>query len=168
LVEFGRNLGGGFVTEAGVQPDGIVEDLEIYGNCPSGFRFGHQVTERAFINPQTTRNFGNRAWRLNHHLDRFGAILRGEIRYLLTMAFPPGDILPFGHYPESGTPHTVPVLEGEPGVECQVDFGQMGWLVDPETERPADGARVDLHRGGVAAHVRLADPRPDVGGGGVS
>ena len=30
---------------------------------------------------------------------------------------------------------TVPVVDGEPGVECQVDFGQMGWLVDPETER---------------------------------
>jgi transposase len=30
---------------------------------------------------------------------------------------------------------TVPVVDGEPGVECQVDFGQMGWLVDPDTER---------------------------------
>jgi hypothetical protein len=30
---------------------------------------------------------------------------------------------------------TVPVLDGEPGVECQIDFGQMGWLVDPETGR---------------------------------
>jgi transposase len=30
---------------------------------------------------------------------------------------------------------TVPVVDGEPGVECQLDFGQMGWLVDPETER---------------------------------
>ncbi|HEY5847014.1 MAG TPA: IS21 family transposase [Microlunatus sp.] len=30
---------------------------------------------------------------------------------------------------------TVPVVDGEPGVECQIDFGQMGWLVDPDTER---------------------------------
>ncbi|HEX5881041.1 MAG TPA: IS21 family transposase [Actinomycetota bacterium] len=30
---------------------------------------------------------------------------------------------------------TVPVVDGEPGVECQVDFGRMGWLVDPDTER---------------------------------
>jgi transposase len=30
---------------------------------------------------------------------------------------------------------TVPVVDGEPGVECQIDFGQMGWLVDPDTQR---------------------------------
>lgn len=30
---------------------------------------------------------------------------------------------------------TVRVADGEPGVECQVDFGQMGLLVDPDTGR---------------------------------
>jgi transposase len=30
---------------------------------------------------------------------------------------------------------TVRVADGEPGVECQLDFGQLGLLVDPETER---------------------------------
>lgn len=30
---------------------------------------------------------------------------------------------------------TVQVLDGEPGVECQIDFAQMGLLVDPETGR---------------------------------
>ena len=30
---------------------------------------------------------------------------------------------------------TVPVVDGEPGMECQIDFGQMGWLVDPDTQR---------------------------------
>jgi len=30
---------------------------------------------------------------------------------------------------------TVPVVDGEPGVESQVDFGQMGWLADPDTGR---------------------------------
>jgi transposase len=30
---------------------------------------------------------------------------------------------------------TVRVNDGEPGVECQIDFGQMGYLTDPETGR---------------------------------
>lgn len=30
---------------------------------------------------------------------------------------------------------TVPVVDGEPGVECQVDFALMGYLLDPETGR---------------------------------
>ena len=30
---------------------------------------------------------------------------------------------------------TVRVSDGEPGVELQVDFGHLGWLVDPETGR---------------------------------
>ncbi|HET7388355.1 MAG TPA: hypothetical protein VFJ19_17005 [Nocardioidaceae bacterium] len=30
---------------------------------------------------------------------------------------------------------TVRINDGEPGVELQVDFGQMGYLVDPETGR---------------------------------
>src|SRR3954449_1641673 len=28
---------------------------------------------------------------------------------------------------------TVRVAEGEPGVECQIDFAQMGYLLDPES-----------------------------------
>ena len=28
---------------------------------------------------------------------------------------------------------TVRVVDGEPGVECQLDFAQLGLLVDPET-----------------------------------
>ena len=31
---------------------------------------------------------------------------------------------------------TVRVLDGDPGVECQVDFAQMGFIVDAETGRP--------------------------------
>ena len=30
---------------------------------------------------------------------------------------------------------TVRVADGEPGVECQIDFGQMGWLHDPDDGR---------------------------------
>lgn len=30
---------------------------------------------------------------------------------------------------------TLRVADGEPGVECQLDFGQMGYLVDPDTGR---------------------------------
>jgi transposase len=29
--------------------------------------------------------------------------------------------------------HTVRVVDGEPGVECQIDFAQMGFILDPET-----------------------------------
>lgn len=28
---------------------------------------------------------------------------------------------------------TVRVADGEPGAECQIDFAQMGWIIDPET-----------------------------------
>ena len=34
---------------------------------------------------------------------------------------------------------TVRVADGEPGVECQIDFGQLGLLVDPETRSVSDG-----------------------------
>ena len=30
---------------------------------------------------------------------------------------------------------TVPVVDGEPGVECQIDFARMGMLTDPEAGR---------------------------------
>jgi hypothetical protein len=30
---------------------------------------------------------------------------------------------------------TVRVLDGEPGVKCQIDFAQMGFMLDPETGR---------------------------------
>ncbi|MBX9638538.1 MAG: IS21 family transposase [Mycobacteriaceae bacterium] len=30
---------------------------------------------------------------------------------------------------------TVPVVDGEPGVECQIDFGRMGMIFDPESGR---------------------------------
>lgn len=39
------------------------------------------------------------------------------------------------------------VADGEPGVECQIAFVQMGLIVDLETGRKAAGARADLHRG---------------------
>jgi hypothetical protein len=50
---------------------------------------------------------------------------------------------------------TVRVADGEPGAECQLDFGRLGLIPGPR-RRPAPGrARVDLHRGLLAAHVRL-------------
>jgi len=30
---------------------------------------------------------------------------------------------------------TVPVTDGEPGVECQIDFGRMGMIFDPDSGR---------------------------------
>ena len=32
---------------------------------------------------------------------------------------------------------TVPIVDGEPGVECQIDFARMGMLTDAETEGAA-------------------------------
>ena len=34
-----------------------------------------------------------------------------------------------------GQAGTVPVADGEPGVECQIDFGRMGMIFDPESGR---------------------------------
>lgn len=34
-----------------------------------------------------------------------------------------------------GQTGTVPVADGEPGVECQIDFGRMGMIFDPESGR---------------------------------
>ena len=60
---------------------------------------------------------------------------------------------------------TVRVVDGEPGVECQIDFAQMGLLRRPGDRATAQGARADLHRRGVAAHVRVVDLLPDPGRG---
>ncbi|MEY8014937.1 hypothetical protein [Mycobacterium servetii] len=38
-------------------------------------------------------------------------------------------------YRGRGSAGTVPVADGEPGVECQIDFGQMGKIFDPESGR---------------------------------
>ena len=40
---------------------------------------------------------------------------------------------------------TVRVADGEPGDELQVDFGRLGFLVDPDDRAAAGGAGVDLH-----------------------
>ncbi|MGO9197590.1 MAG: hypothetical protein ACLQK4_10760 [Acidimicrobiales bacterium] len=37
--------------------------------------------------------------------------------------------------PRRGRRRTVRVADGEPGVECQIDFGRMGIIFDPETGR---------------------------------
>ena len=59
---------------------------------------------------------------------------------------------------------TVRVADGEPGVECQIDFARMGLIADPG-RAASGGARVDLHRGLLPAHVRVADLPPDPGCG---
>lgn len=38
-------------------------------------------------------------------------------------------------YRGRGSAGTVPVTDGEPGVECQIDFGKMGKIFDPESGR---------------------------------
>ena len=44
---------------------------------------------------------------------------------------------------------TVRVVDGEPGVECQIDFARIGLLLRPGDRAAAAGARADLHRGGM-------------------
>ena len=61
------------------------------------------------------------------------------------------------------TAATVRVADGEPGMECQIDFGYLGLLADPVTRAAAEGARADLHRVLFAAHVRVAELHPDPG-----
>ena len=59
---------------------------------------------------------------------------------------------------------TVPIVDGEPGVECQIDFARMGMLTDAETGRRRVVHGVDLHRGVFEAHVRVVDVLPNPGG----
>jgi hypothetical protein len=60
---------------------------------------------------------------------------------------------------------TVRVADGEPGAECQVDFGKMGpagrWRVRP----PPRGARPDLHRRLQPALLCLSQLPPGPAGG---
>ena len=67
-------------------------------------------------------------------------------------------------YRGRGARETVPVADGEPGVECQIDFARMGLIDRPGDRAAPGGARVDLHRGVFAAHVRVVDIRDHVGG----
>ena len=62
-------------------------------------------------------------------------------------------------YRGRGARETVPVADGEPGVECQIDFARMGLIDRPGDRAAPGGARVDLHRGVFAAHVRVVDVR---------
>jgi DNA-binding CsgD family transcriptional regulator len=57
---------------------------------------------------------------------------------------------------------TVRVLDGDPGVECQIDFAHG---VHPRRgdRAAAEGARADPDRGVLAAHVRALDVRADPG-----
>ena len=57
------------------------------------------------------------------------------------------------------------VADGEPGVECQIDFAQLGSAARPRDRTAAAGARADLHRGAQPAHVRVVDLLPDPGRG---
>ena len=74
--------------------------------------------------------------KIHELLDRQGVVvpLRTVQRYLLEVC---------GR--SRGRGPTVRIADGEPGDELQVDFGRMGFLVDPETRAAAGGAGVDLH-----------------------
>jgi hypothetical protein len=59
------------------------------------------------------------------------------------------------------TATTIPVLDGEPGQELQLDTGRVGWLTLPEHQRTVSG--VDLHRRALAASLRLSHLRGNDG-----
>ena len=57
---------------------------------------------------------------------------------------------------------TVRVADGEPGTECQLDFGFLGLLTDPVSGRAAQRVRADLHRGAIRGtrSCGCSSPRP--------
>jgi len=59
---------------------------------------------------------------------------------------------------------TVPVADGEPGVGVSDRLRLDGHDLRLGDRAAAGGARVDFHRGVLAAHVRVVDVFPDVGG----
>ena len=59
----------------------------------------------------------------------------------------------FGRRPAA----TVRVADGEPGVECQIDFGELGLLLDPVTGRRRKVHALIFTAVLFAAHVRVAD-----------
>ena len=56
---------------------------------------------------------------------------------------------------------TVRVVDGEPGVECQLDFAQMGLLDDPETGKRRRVHALIFTAVVSPAHVRVVDLLPD-------
>ena len=60
------------------------------------------------------------------------------------------------------TATTIPVLDGEPGHELQVDTGWVGWLTLPAGQE-ASVSRVDLHGGALAPPLRLSHLRGNDG-----
>ena len=57
--------------------------------------------------------------------------------------------------------HTVRVADCDPGAELQVDFGKMGTIFDPESDRRRVLRALIFHRGLLATHVRVADAPPE-------
>ena len=60
---------------------------------------------------------------------------------------------------------TVRVADGEPGVECQIDFAQMGFILDSETGKKRRVHALIFTAVLSPAHVRVVDLLPDVGRG---
>ena len=56
---------------------------------------------------------------------------------------------------------TVRVADGEPGVECQIDFAQLGLLRDAETGRRRRVHALIFTAVLSPAHVRVVDLLPD-------
>jgi hypothetical protein len=56
---------------------------------------------------------------------------------------------------------TVRVADGDPGVECQVDFARPGSGCCSTGDREEPGGACADHRRAVSAHVRVVDPLPD-------
>jgi hypothetical protein len=60
---------------------------------------------------------------------------------------------------------TMRVVDSKPGVECQIDFAQLGLLLDAETGRRRRAHAVIFTAVVSQAHVRVVDLLPDAAGG---
>ena len=56
---------------------------------------------------------------------------------------------------------TVRVADGEPGMECQLDFGYLGMITDPVTGRRRKVHALVVHRGAIPGTVRVSDVLAD-------
>ena len=59
------------------------------------------------------------------------------------------------------TATTMPVLDGPPGQELQVDTGWVGWLTLPSPGKRRRFRAWDFHRGALPAPLRLSHVRRD-------
>lgn len=123
-------------SQAGLRPEGGEEQLTesvvdaVIGDVRPGRRRGSQHGE-AWRQLMEQRSFVEARLKDGLSLTKIGSLLRRQgvsVPYRTLDRFAVQEL---GF--EGRQRSTVRVADGEPGQECQVDFGRMGWLVDPAT-----------------------------------